>query len=371
MGKKIEIIFVTQNLAPFRIDWLDELTSYFDVQIFYYMEDDLRGNTNPKYMLRKPKKAKYSRISGKNFMARSYNCLQEIRQIYTKESIIILDGYGFKEQMILVMLLRKKGLQYALSIDGIVPGNQKSSLKQLVKKVIWNNAEFILSTSVHTDRILKEAGVERDRILPHIFTSLYQKDVIAEAMYEKKEQYKEKMGFKDKFVILSVGKMIPSKGFMNNLVLAKRNPEVDFVIVGGQPTNEYKAFVEMNKIQNVLFVDFCNKEELKQYYYAADVFFHPTKTDVWGLVINEALAYGLPVVTTDKCVAGISMITENENGFIVPVDDVDLMEKKLKYLYNDLIVRKKIFVNNICLARENTIEKSAEMDFVNITKWKG
>ena len=44
----------------------------------------------------------------------------------------------------------------------------------------------------------------------------------------------------------------------------------------------------------------------------------PTREDIWGLVINEAMAYGLPIIPTDKCVAGMEMI--RKNGRILSVD---------------------------------------------------
>ena len=75
-------------------------------------------------------------------------------------------------------------------------------------------------------------------------------------------------------------------------------------------------------LNNVHFIDFKNKDTLKEYYHVADVFVLPTREDIWGLVINEALAYGLPVITTDKCMAGLEMIENGKNGYIIPVNDV-------------------------------------------------
>ena len=55
----------------------------------------------------------------------------------------------------------------------------------------------------------------------------------------------------------------------------------------------------------------------------------PTKSDVWGLVINEAMAQGLPVVTTDGCVAGVELIENGVNGYIVPVDDNEALTEAI------------------------------------------
>lgn len=57
---------------------------------------------------------------------------------------------------------------------------------------------------------------------------------------------------------------------------------------------------------------------------AADIFVHPTREDIWGLVVNEAMAKGLPVITTDRCVAGLELIKNESVGRIVPVENIDL-----------------------------------------------
>lgn len=56
---------------------------------------------------------------------------------------------------------------------------------------------------------------------------------------------------------------------------------------------------------------------------------HPTRKDVWGLVINEAMANGLPVITTDRCVAGLELVQNSVNGFIVRVDDIAELREKI------------------------------------------
>ena len=63
----------------------------------------------------------------------------------------------------------------------------------------------------------------------------------------------------------------------------------------------------------------------------------PTREDIWGLVINEAMAYGLPVITTDRCVAGLELVEDGVNGYIVPVNDAaSLAEKMLCVLNGDM-----------------------------------
>ena len=88
------------------------------------------------------------------------------------------------------------------------------------------------------------------------------------------------------------------------------------------------------------FVEFKKKEQLADYYKAADIFILPTRGDAWGLVINEAMGYGLPILTTDQCIAGVEMV--ETAGKIVPVDsdwgeiiEGMFMNDDLQYMSNE------------------------------------
>ena len=86
-------------------------------------------------------------------------------------------------------------------------------------------------------------------------------------------------------------------------------------------------------LTNVHFLGFMKKEKLLRYYQAADLFVLPTREDIWGLVINEAMAYGLPVITPDRCVAGLELVEDGVNGYIVPVGDVDALAEKIRQVF--------------------------------------
>jgi glycosyltransferase involved in cell wall biosynthesis len=74
----------------------------------------------------------------------------------------------------------------------------------------------------------------------------------------------------------------------------------------------------------------------------------PTREDIWGLVINEALAYGLPTITTDRCVAGLELIRDGVNGYVVPVEDIDALSEKIKaVLASDLEAMGKAALESV------------------------
>ena len=68
---------------------------------------------------------------------------------------------------------------------------------------------------------------------------------------------------------------------------------------------------------------------------SADVFVLPTREDIWGLVIEEAMACGLPIISTEQCAAALELVKNGRNGYIIPVENVErLTESILSILSN-------------------------------------
>ena len=93
---------------------------------------------------------------------------------------------------------------------------------------------------------------------------------------------------------------------------------------------------------------------------ASDLFVLPTRKDVWGLVINEAMCYGLPVITTDKCVSGLELVKDYENGFITPVNDSKNLAEKIRKVMKDNELSAKMSKNNLIKIKKYTIENMAK-----------
>ena len=72
--------------------------------------------------------------------------------------------------------------------------------------------------------------------------------------------------------------------------------------------------------------------ELPAWFAAADAFVFPSRHDGWGVVINEACAAGLPIVTTHAVGAARDLVIEGQNGFVLERDDVDGLCEKMRYL---------------------------------------
>lgn len=194
-----------------------------------------------------------------------------------------------------------------------------------------------ICTSEKTKEYFIYYGANSKLIRKYPFTSLYHKNILEQPVSAKeKKQIRIRLGILEDKVVLSVGQFIYRKGF-DILLKAKASlaDDVGIYIIGGTETKEYRAIVEDLKLQNIHFLPFMKSESLTEYYKASDVFAFPTREDIWGLVINEAAAYGLPIITTNRCIAGEEIIEDGVNGFLIPIDETNLLAKRISELLED------------------------------------
>lgn len=324
----MRILVSTALLSPYRTDWLNELAKYADVSVFCLYADN--SERNKEWLAKQPDRCKLHYMQGWIFPKIgkiSFDIIAEMKR--NQYDIIILDGYGYATQLINILFLNRHSINYYVNIDGIVKKNIKNSLSEGIKKRIISSIPNFLCGSYATNEILYNLGAKPGSVINHPFTSLYEHDIYLEpASLVEKDTLRNQLNIKEKKVVISVGRFSYlggyGKGYDVLLKAAKQmGEEFGWYIVGGSPTKEFAEMKTNLGLDNVHFIKHTEKEELKKYYRAADVFVLMTVGDVWGLVVNEAMACGLPVITTEKCMAGLDLIKKGVNGYILQVGDVN------------------------------------------------
>jgi glycosyltransferase involved in cell wall biosynthesis len=85
----------------------------------------------------------------------------------------------------------------------------------------------------------------------------------------------------------------------------------------------------------VRFLGFTNQSQLPGVYAASDLFVLPSEHEPWGLVVNEAMACGLPVVASDRVGARLDLIVPGVTGEVYPVGDVQALATIVRDLLSD------------------------------------
>ena len=352
------VLFLTNYPSPYRVHFFDELGKYMDVTVLYSDRVEDMKHRNAAWFEEGEHRFQAVRLTPKMRVGRRYLCFDVLPWLKKKYDSIVVCGYSSPTAVLAMAWLRLHRIPFYMEVDGGLI-RQDSKLKYFVKKSLVCLANQWLSTGENTTRYLVHYGAREERVTHYPFSSLYEKDILEEVpSAEKKEAYRMMLGIEEKHMILAIGQFIHRKGFDVLMHAAKQlDTDVGIYIVGGETTDEYRKLREELGLLNVHFLSFQKKERLALLYKAADLFVLPTREDIWGLVINEALAYGLPTITTDRCVAGLDLIEDGVNGYVVPVGDADALAEKINVVL--AADRQKMGAASLEKIRPYTLENMA------------
>ena len=356
----MKVLFITNLPSPYRIDFCNELGKMCDLTVLY--ERRKAKNRDAKWIGNQNNNFKEIFLKGINFGEESALCFGVIKYIKDQSfDLIVNGGYSTPTSILVNIFSNKKKRPFVILVDGGIIRND-NKLKLYFKRSLLKRASAILSSGKSTSDFLIHYGAKADHIYEYPFSSLKKTDIISNVISEnEKNQLKQKLGYlPNKKIVLAVGQFIYRKGF-DVLINAAQylDKDIDICFVGGIASEEYKSLVKNLNLSNINFVGFKSKEELKEYYQIADVFVLPTREDIWGLVINEAMANGLPVITTNRCVAGLELIEDNVNGFIVDVDDEVALATRINEIVNNPDLRCTMSINNLEKIKNYTVEAMA------------
>lgn len=360
----IKVLFLTNVPAPYRVDFFQELGKKCDLTVLYDIDDREIQDRDPRWFSESNKNHK-SVILKKSKWFKNKISFEIIKYLKNyRYDCIVIGIYSLPTAMLAIEYMKLKNIPFVLNSDGGFV-KKDSKLIYYLKKRYIGAAAIYASSSKETDKYFKYYGAKETNIYRYPMTSIKEKDILTNIIEdEEKVIIKEKLGIKEKTVLLSVGQFIYRKG--NDVLIDAfskiRDTDVGLYIVGGKPTIEYIELVEKLCVKNIYFLDFMNKEDLKRYYLAADLFVLPTREDIWGLVINEAMACGLPIVTTNKCNSGLELIQNSKNGYLVEVDNSNELYSKIKEILEKESLND-MKLNSLMNIKKYSIEESASIYF--------
>lgn len=351
-----KILFISNIPAPYRIDFYNELGKCFDLTVLFEAKGASDQGIKFNYNLESIKNFHAVFLSEGNIREKRINW-KIIKFLKTnKFDEIVVTSYSYFTEMVGIIYLKLMRQPYYMETDGGMIRYNENKIKRMYKCFLISGAKGYFSPSDSSDDYLIYYGAIKEQIYRYPFTSIKEREIISEPIYKQsKQKYKMQIGAKMPYMILGIGQFIHRKGW--DILLQAANEikkPCDIYIIGGETSKEYLDLCEKLNIKNVHFLKFMSKERLKIYYRAADIFVLPTREDIWGLVINEALSYGLPTITTNMCVAGNELIESGKNGYIFPVNDYHSLAKYCNILFEDNLMEYSI--NALHRIREYTIE---------------
>lgn len=363
----MKILYLNNIPSPYRVDFFNELGKHCQLTVLF--ERPNASDRDKRWKAEEIRNFKGVFLIGKKIGTDASFCPGVIRYLKKEYDAIILGGYSSPTYMFAMEYMKLRKIPFFMNADGGFIKSDTWFIRKIKTHYI-GLASAWLSSGGETDKYLKYYGADADYIYQYSFSSVSEKQ-LSHPDEEEKRCLKAQLGIMENKVAIAVGQFIPRKGFDYLIQAAGKIPkEYGVLLIGGHAGTEYNKLREMSSASNVHFLDFMNKEQLSLYYRAADIFVFPTRADIWGLVLNEAMSYGLPCVASVKANASIELIEEDKNGYLIDPENVYLMAERMLRLFQDDKKRIGMGVNALETARNFTIEKMALQHIDIINKWK-
>lgn len=196
-------------------------------------------------------------------------------------------------------------------------------LERLKKLIVGEFNGALVAGGPHAE-YMKRLGLEQESI--QIVGNCVDNDFFSREVAKVRGTPKEN-STKGRPYFLYVGRFIPEKNlpFLVRSYARYReaagNDAIDLVLVGSGPEEApLRSLVEGAKVSGMAFVGTRQVEELPKFYASACCFVLPSACEPWGLVVNEAMASGLPVLASKACGCAQDLVVPGKTGYVFSPD---------------------------------------------------
>ncbi len=238
-----------------------------------------------------------------------------------KPEVVISAELGFRSLLASIYCkLYRKPLILWLTLSERTESNKKG-LRKILRKRLLKSATAVLGNGASCERYIRSLNYSG----PFFFVP-YTTDFIQEEDVSSVHQTR---------TLLSVGQLIERKGIaemaaaLSRWAKANEDKKVKLLVAGEGPEKKWlddlKSYenIELELLGNVTY------DELPNVYAQADLFLFPTLGDEWGVVVNEALSYQVPVVGSVHSQAVEELIEDEKNGWVFQSDDASDFDRVL------------------------------------------
>lgn len=343
-----KVLYLTNIETPYRVRFFNELAQKCDLTVLY--ERKTSSNRDRTWAFSEERKHRTKSLHGIPWKTENAISLGIAKEVLSGYDLVIVGCLNSPVQILAMILMRMLRKPYALNLDG-EPFLEGASLKARLKRFFLKGATQYLVAGEESARSAGRVLGDAAEIIPYYFSSLSEAEVEANGKTAGSCQRDN--------TVLVVGQYIDCKGMDVALEAARMDPQIQYKFVGmGQRT---ALFTNEHEIPaNVQVIPFLQKADLEQEYRRCGMLVLPSRQECWGLVINEAASFGMPIVSTWGSGAAVEFLGEEYPQYLAkPGDAWDLLrcirllrQSPAAEEYSQALVEK---------AKKYTIEKSVQI----------
>ncbi|MGH9257350.1 MAG: glycosyltransferase family 4 protein [Vicinamibacterales bacterium] len=213
------------------------------------------------------------------------------------------------------------------------------ALKEAVLRPLLAVTAGVLVIGSANRRFYEHYGVPRSRqfFTPYAVDNEY--FLVQRGLLEPSRQHRRREhGWTDDVTVVGFsGKLIPLKRVEDVIdavaALQSEGLRIGLLVVGDGPSRAaLEDRVRTHQLRWTLFAGFKNQSELAAWYLCMDALVLPSRSETWGLVLNEAMLFGLPIIASSMVGAAEDLIEEGKNGCVCAVGNVQALTAALRTL---------------------------------------
>ncbi len=245
---------------------------------------------------------------------------------------LLVSGWDLIEFWYLVLKGKKRKL--CLALESTILESNTNGIKGIIKKIFLSRISTVFASGdLHVKLLEKLSYTGNIKVTQGV------------GIINKPEFVSSKKEYQKRF--LFIGRLSKVKNLEMLINIFNELKEYQLTILGVGEEGQYLRSIS-NK--NILFKGSVENKEIKNIFFENDIFILPSISETWGLVVEEALYFGLPVIISENCGAR-ELIQNEKNGFIInPKDEINIRKTILK-------INSKSYVKMIENVNEFNLDK--------------
>lgn len=265
---------------------------------------------------------------------------------------LVLHGHNHLANLVALAACRAHGVPvlYKAETHLLLPrGKGKAALRPVMLKSLFSQVAGFLAVSARNRQFYRSLGIAANRISDYPYTVDNARLVPASSLSgEERADLRRELGLSaDKPVIVYASKFMTRK-HPDDLIraasmLALEGLSFELLFVGtGEMEGELRRLAAQEPRLTTVFAGFKNQTELPRVLGASDVFVLPSENEPFGLIVNEAMCAGLPVIVSEEVGCVPDLVKPGETGFTFDAGDVAGLADRLRTVLSDSTLRDKL-----------------------------
>ncbi len=250
-----------------------------------------------------------------------------------RPDVLNITGYYDWAQIFLMLLAKAGGVKVVLSSESSAADHRRSPLREAVKRWVLNRVDAFFCFGTTSAEYLKRLGVPEKKIAVRNAAVIDDGRIREEFLRAARKSRKHSPAF------IFVGRLAEEKNLkllLGAYSKAKSQSSAPWglILVGdGSMKSEITDYIEKEKLDGVIVTGGVSWLEVPEWLSLADVLILPSYSEPWGLVVNEALVCGLPVIVSEKCGCAADLVEEGENGYLFdPYNTDELVAHMVRFM---------------------------------------